>query len=320
MFQLLWLHATAPRLDTALFSAGRSMMKAAMQNSRNTPAQAFSDTVAVVMANYNPRFRLFQPELLDSLDAPRAYQLYRSRFADFSGFTFYIVGNFSLDSIRPLVEQYLGSLPAAGKATTFVDRGIRPPAGTVNRTVYKGTDPKAQSRLIFHGDFVYSWENRFGVDALRQLLDMRLRDALREDKSGTYGVGVSASGNSIPYQRYSISISFGSAPERVEELVASVFAVIDSVKRVAPSAEEMTKIKETFARSHETGMRENAAWLGWMSDHDEDGRDQHATIRYPSLVKNLTAEQVRDAARRYLNTAQLARFTLLPEEPRKVTP
>ena len=320
MFQLLWLRATAPRLDTALFSAGRSMMKAAMQNSRNTPAQAFGDTVAVVMANYHPRFRLFQPELLDSLDVPRAFQLYKSRLADFSGFTFYLVGNFTLDSIKPLVEQYLGSLPTGGKATTFVDRGIRPPKGTVTRVVRKGTDPKAQSRITFHGDFAYSWENRFELSALRQLLDMRLRDALREDAGGTYGVGVSASGNSIPYQRYSVTFSFGSAPERVEELVATAFTVIDSVKRAGPSAEELVKIKETLARAHETGMRENAAWLGWMSDHDEDGRDQHATVQYPALVKNLTAQQLRDAARRYLNTSQFARFTLLPEEPRKVTP
>ena len=108
MFELLWLNATAPRLDTALFAAGRSMMKAAMQNSRNTPEQTFGDTIAVVMANYHPRFRLFQPELLDSLDVQRAYALYKARFASFSGFTFYLVGNFTLDGIKPLVERYLG--------------------------------------------------------------------------------------------------------------------------------------------------------------------------------------------------------------------
>ena len=320
MFQLLWLNATAPRLDTALFSAGRSMMKAAMQNSRNTPGQAFGDTIAAVMANYHPRFRLFQPEQLDSLDVPRAFQLYTARLADFSGFTFYVVGNFTLDGIKPLVEQYLGSLPASGKPTTFVDRGVRPPKGVATRVVRKGTDQKAQSQITFHGDFAYSWENRLELGALRQLLDMRLREALREDKSGTYGVGVSGEGNSIPYQRYSITLSFGSSPDRVEELVAAAFAVIDSVKRTGPTADEMAKIRETFIRSHETGLRENTAWLGWMSDHDEDGRDQHATVQYPSLVQKLTAEQIRSAAIRYLDAGQFARFTLLPEEPRKVTP
>jgi len=313
MFQLLWLNATAPRLDTALFAAGRSMMKAAMQNSRNTPDQAFADTMAVVMANYHPRFRLFQPEQLDSLDVPRAYALYKARFAAFTGFTFYLVGNFTLDGIRPLVEQYLGTLPTGGATETFVDRGIRPPTGVVSRIVHRGADPKAESRIAFHGAFDYSWERRLELDALRQLLDMRLRTALREDKSGTYGVGVSASGSWIPFRHYSISLTFGSAPERVEELAAAAFSVIDSVKQTGPTDDEMAKIRETFLRAHETGLRENAAWLGWMNDHDEDGRDQHATVEYPALVKKLTAAQVRDAARRYLDLTQYARFTLLPE-------
>jgi zinc protease len=320
MFELLWLHATAPRLDTALFAAGRSMMKAAMQNSRNTPEQAFGDTIAVVMANYHPRFRLFQPELLDSLEVPRAYALYKARFASFSGFTFYLVGNFTLDGIKPLVERYIGALPTTGAPTTFVDRGIRPPTGVVSRIVRRGTDPKAESRIIFHGAFDYSWEKRLELDALRQLLDMRFRDALREEKSGTYGVGVSAEGSWIPYKRYEVSFSFGSAPERVEELAAAAFAVIDSVKRTGPTDDELAKIREQFIRGHETGLRENAAWIGWMSDHDEDGRDQHATVQYPSLVQRLSAAQLRDAARRYLDLAQYARFTLLPEAARAPTP
>lgn len=320
MFELLWINATAPRLDTALFAAGRSMMKAAMQNSRNTPDQAFSDTIDVVMANYHPRFRLFQPELLDSLDVPRAFALYKGRFATFDGFTFYLVGNFTLDGIRPLVERYLGALPTGGAHETFVDRGIRPPTGVVSRIVRKGTDAKAESRITFHGAFDYSWEHRLELDALRQLLDMRMRETLREDKSGTYGVGVGASASWIPYQRYNISFTFGSAPERVEELAAAAFAVMDSVKRTGPSDDEMAKIRETLIRAHETGLRENTAWLGWMSDHDEDGRDQHVTVQYPALVQTLTATQLRDAARRYLNVNQYARFTLLPEAQRPPSP
>jgi len=313
MFQLLWLHATQPRLDTALFTAYRGMMKAAMQNSRNTPAQAFGDTMTVVMANYNPRVRLFQPEQLDSLDASRAFALYRARFADFAGWTFYLVGNFTLDGIKPLVERYLGSLPAHGKPTTYVDRGIRPPAGVVTRVVRKGTDPKADTRIKFYGPFAYSYANRVEFDALLAVLEMRLRDVLREDKSGTYGVSVNGWGFSIPYQRYSLSLDFESAPERVDELVGVAFAVLDSLKRLGPTAEELQKVKERFVRAHETALRQNGSWLDWMRDHDEDGRDLHVIQRYPAMVQALTAAQLKAAAQRYLNTKQYARFTLLPE-------
>ena len=228
--------------------------------------------------------------------------------------------NFTLDGIRPLVERYFGALPTHGPMEHFVDRHIRPPDGAVTRVVRKGTAPKAYQRIIFHGPFDYSWEHRLELDALQQLLDMRLRDALREDKGGTYGVGVSASGSWIPYRHYSVALSFGSAPERTEELAAAAFAVIDSVKRAGPTDDEMAKIRETLLRSHETGLRENAAWIGWMSDHDEDGRDLHTIVQYPSLVQRLTADQVREAARRYLNLTQYARFTLLPEGAPKPAP
>jgi zinc protease len=320
MFELFWLQATAPRLDTALFNASRAMMKAEMQNSRNTPEQVFSDTIDVVLTNRHPRFRLFQPEQLDSLDVRRAYRLYKARLASFNGFTFYLVGNFTLDSIRPLVERYFGALPTAGPIETVVDRGIRPPDGVVTRVVRKGTAPKADTRIFFHGPFDYSWERRFELDALEQLLDMRLREALREDKGGTYGVAVGASASWIPYKRYSLSLSFGSSPDRVDELTAAAFAVIDSVKRAGPTADELAKIRETMLRTHETGLRENGAWLRWMSDHDEDGRDQHATVEYPTLGQKLTGEQLRDAARRYLDLARYARFTLLPEAATPATP
>jgi zinc protease len=320
MFELFWLQATAPRLDTALFNASRAMMKAEMQNSRNTPEQVFSDTINVVLTNRHPRFRLFQPEQLDSLDVRRAYRLYKARLASFNGFTFYLVGNFTLDGIRPLVERYFGALPTTGPMETVVDRGIRPPGGVVTRVVRKGTAPKADTRIFFHGPFDYSWERRLELDALEQLLDMRLRDALREDKGGTYGVAVGASASWIPYKRYSVSLSFGSSPDRVDELTTAAFAVIDSVKRAGPTADELAKIRETMLRTHETGLRENGAWLRWMSDHDEDGRDQHATVEYPALVQKLTAEQLRDAARRYLDLAQYARFTLLPEGAPPATP
>lgn len=320
MFELFWLNATAPRLDTALFAATRSQMKAEMQNSRNTPEQAFSDTTQVVMANYHPRVRLFQPEQLDSLDAVRAFTLYRQRLASFRDATFFFVGNFTLDGIRPLVERYIASLPTGPAETRAVDHGVRPPTGIVSRVVRKGTDAKAQTRFVFHGAFEYSWEHRLVLDALRQLLDMRLRDALREDKGGTYGVSVEAQGSWIPYARYDLAIGFGSSPERVEELATATLAVLDSARRVAPTAEEMTKIRETFLRAHETRLRENSAWLNWMADHFEDGRDQHATLQYEGLVKGLTARQVQEAAQRYLNLSQYARFTLLPERARPPQP
>ena len=188
------------------------------------------------------------------------------------------------------------------------------------KTVRKGVEPKAQSQLLFNGPCRYSYANRHVLASLRELLDIRLREVVREDKSGTYGVGVSAGCRHIPYEHYDVSIEFGSAPERVDELVTAVFSVIDEIKAGTVSDSNLAKIKEIQLRSHETGLKQNGSWLSTMMDADEDGRDQRDFLRYPELVKALTGVQLRDAARTYLRKEQYAKFTLLPEEQAKLAP
>jgi zinc protease len=288
-----------------------------LANQRNQPESAFGDTVTVTLAQHHPRARIFTPDLLDSLDLGRALGVYRERFGDASGFTFYLVGSFFPDSVRPLVERYLASLPSQRRSEQARDLGVRPPAGVVERTVRKGSEAKAQALLVFHGPCRYSYENRQTLDALRELLQIRLREVLRQDRGGTYGVSVGAYCSRIPYERYQLSVSFGSAPERVDELTTAVFAVADSIKAGAISDSNLVKIRELAIRAHETALTSNGSWLSAIVDADEDGRDPRDFLRLPALVNAVTKEQIRDAARQYLNQRQYARFTLLPETPPK---
>ncbi|MDB4892737.1 MAG: peptidase domain protein [Gemmatimonadetes bacterium] len=312
MFQLVWLRVTQPRVDSSAFVAFKNQMRSVMANQRNTPEAVFEDTITVTMAQHHPRVYIVSPELLDSVDLRRALAIYRERYADGGAFTFFLVGSFKPDSVRPLVERYIASLPSLNRNEKARDVGIRPPAGVVERTVRMGVEAKAQTQLVFTGECKYSYENRVVLGALRDLLDIRLREALREDKGGTYGVSVGGSCHRVPREHYEINLSFGSAPERVDELVKEVFAVIDSVKAGIVSDSNLIKVKEIPLRSHETALRQNGAWISAMADADEDGRDQRDFLRLPELINGVTREKLRDAARLYLRKDQYARFTLLP--------
>lgn len=272
------------------------------------------------MAQHNPRVHLLSAELLDSVDLQKAYDIYRDRFADASGFTFFLVGSFKPDSVRPLVERYLASLPSLNRHEKVKDTGVRPPPGVVQRTVRKGIEPKAETTLIFTGPCTYSFANREPMAALSELLNIRLREVLREEKGGTYDASAGGSCSNIPYEHYNFSVEFGSSPERVDELVAAVFKVFDEIKAGVVSDSNLTKIKEMQLRGQETGLKQNASWLDAMTDADEDHRDQRDFLRYPELVKGLTREMIRDAAREYLRPEQYARFTLLPESAPKPMP
>jgi zinc protease len=315
MFQLAWLRMMAPRVDTGAYLAFKEQMRAVLANQTNDPESVFGDTVEATMAQYNPRVHLLSSALLDSVDLARAYAIYRDRFADASGFTFFIVGSFKPDSVRPFVEQYLAALPALGRHEKVKDSGIRPPPGVVVKTVRKGVEPKAETSLIFTGSCTYSLASRYAFEALTELLNIRLREVLREEKGGTYGANAGGSCSDIPYEHYSLSVEFGSSPERVNELVASVFKVFDEIKAGTVSDSNLTKIREIQLREHETELKQNASWLNAMADADEDHRDQRDFLKYPDQVKTLTREMIRDAAKLYLRPEQYARFTLLPETP-----
>jgi zinc protease len=223
--------------------------------------------------------------------------------------------------VRPLVERYLASLPSLQRAEKARDVGIRPPTGVVNTVVRAGIEPKAQNMIVFTGPCEYSIENRTVLSALRELLDIRLREVLREDKGGTYGAGVGANCSHIPFPNYRVTVQFGSAPERTDELTKEVFSVIESIQKGEVSDSNMTKIRELTIRGHETALKQNNRWLAAMMDADEDGRDQRDFLHTPDRMLKVTKQQIRDAARLYLRSDRYARFTLLPAtEERKVVP
>jgi len=212
--QLIYGYFTQPRKDTSMFQVAQQQMTMQLTNKSKDPSSVFSDTVQFTMSNYHPRMKPLTLESLKELDLDKAYHFYKEMYADAGNFVFTFVGNFTTDSIKPLVEKYIASLPSAGKKESWKDVGIRYPQGRVNKTVLKGQEKKSAVRIIFTGTTTYSDLEDLQIDQMCSALGIKLREILREDQGGVYGVGVSGGINREPVNSYSISIRFGCAPEK----------------------------------------------------------------------------------------------------------
>lgn len=316
MFQLAYLYFTAPRLDPAAVGAFLGNVRSSLANRSASPEVAFRDTLSVTLAQHHPWSRPVSVAMVDEINPGRALDFYRTRFADAAGFTFFLVGTFDLDSIRPLVQRYLGNLPTRGAADRASDRGITRPGGVVERTVRKGIEPKSQTALVFSGPATGSRQERFALDALGDILDIRLRDELREELGGTYSVSVSGTATRIPRPEYTVFIGFGSAPERADSLVGAVFAQIDSLKANGPRPADLAKYKETAIRTRETDLRQNGWWLSLLTGARREAEDPATRFALAPELERLTPQVIRDAARTYLNRSRYVRVTLLPEAPK----
>jgi zinc protease len=314
LFQLIYLYCTEPRKDSTAFVAYRQRMEGLLANRSASPEAAFQDTVRVTLTQHHYRARPWTPELLEEMDLERSYAFYRDRFADIGDFTFLFVGNFDLEQMKPLVQTYLGGLPTRNRVESWRDVDIDPPRGIVVKTVRKGQEPKSRTQIVFTGPFEWSPQNRYELESMVQAFRIKLREVLREDLGGTYGVGVWAAPVHYPEARYRVTISFGCAPERVEELTRVVFQQIDSLKTVGLSEKYLTKVKETQRREWETNLKENRYWLrslGFKTFHGEDPAD---ILNYNRRIEQLSLAAIQRAAQRYFNTDNYVRVMLYPEE------
>ena len=313
MFQLIYLDFTAPRLDTAAFQALKNQVAPYLANRGADPDEVFSDTVQVTMSQNNFRARPLTAATFAEVSPEKAFAFYKDRFADASDFTFVFVGNVDTVSLKPLVEKYLASLPSMGRKETFRDNGGSAPKGVVERVVHKGVEPKANTIIDFTGACQYSPETRFALRAMIELFQIKLNESLREQLGGVYSPSASGGCSRVPRQEYSIEVQFNSAPENVEKLSKSVFALIDSLKTQGPTQADVNKVKEEITRAHEVEVKQNSFWLGNIMGREQSGEDITGLLgAYDAMIKNLTASQIQEAAKKYFDTSNYARFVLLP--------
>ncbi len=312
--QLVYAYFTEPRKDTAIFKGIIARSKAGLANRANDPGSVFGDTVNAVLGNHNIRRTGPSLQKLEQIDPDRAYDIYKERFADASNFTFTFVGSIDTTTIRPLLEKYLGSLPATNQHKEAIDLNIHPPAGRIEKTVYKGTEPKATVYLVYTGKYDYSPENNVKMDAMKEALEIRLLERLREDESGVYSPGAEVNTTKLPQQRYSFVVHFGCAPQNVEKLIASTLDEINKLKTDGPPQENVDKWRAEDKTSFEPQLKTNNFWMGYLSNQLQNGESLDEVNQYYGLLDSVKPGDVKTMAGKYLNGDNYIRLVLMPEK------
>ncbi len=248
------------------------------------------------------------------MNLDKSLAFYKDRFADASDFTFVFVGSFDLPTIKPLVERYLGSLPALHRKEAGRDVGIRPPAGVVEKDVTKGTTPKSQVGVVFTGPFQNNQRNRVIVRAMANTLAGNLqrvlqrgsgRDVRRQRRARLH----EAADRGVPpddHLRLRSGAHAGSGQGAVRRWWTS------SGRTGRARARSRTRRRRCGATSRPTAGRTVTLLnqLAFAYQYDEPVPDP-ATLR--GLYDQLTAPLLRDAARTYLDTNRYVKVVLMPE-------
>ena len=312
--QLNYLAFTAPNLTRESFELLRRRLASVLDNQAQNPAYVFNERVEQVNTSNHYSAEALTPADVQQLDMEAMAGFYRARFSNAADFTYFIVGAFSVPEITPLLEQWVATLPSTGKKTSnFRDMGVRFPDDSVKDEVRKGREPRGQTVISFFADTKLDEHEMHRARAAASLLGIRLRDILREELGGTYGVSVSYD-NSLPQPGYgAMVVQFGSDPDNIEKLTGEVVKEVQRLKKEGPSADDVKRVQELERRDLETAMKQNSFWVGSLQTVHMLGWDPLSITRRQERIEKLTPEVLHGIFKQYFPEDRRTVVTLRPE-------
>jgi zinc protease len=227
-----------------------------------------------------------------------------------------MVGTFAIDEAVPLLGRYVASLPSTGKATSrFRDVGIAFPKTSQKVRVEKGKEPKSETRLSFFADPPIEEVEQTRIEAAIEVLEIALRDILREELGETYGVSVGLA-QALPQRGGGhIEIGFSGAPDNADKMVSRVIQEVSRLQKEGPSEDLTNRAKETARRAYETAVRQNGYWLGRLQSAKLLDRDPLLMLARLQRIEAVTPAVLHETFKKYFPQDRSTLVTLAPEKP-----
>ncbi len=315
--QLTYLSFTGLRRDENVFKSVVAMNSTFEANVLLSPVLSFIDETIDLRYDHHPRIqRLIQPPAAwKALTLDKVMEAHRRRFGTADGFTFVLVGSFTLEKIEPLVARYLGSLPAGPGPHQWHDLGIRQISGPFSRTIQRGAEPKALLLFYDERDGEATVRDCHLVWSLGNILERDLLDRLRIEQGSLYTLKVTSALEKMPYGHYTLEVALPCAPENAAGVAKALDAEIERIRRDGPSAAEIEKEVESQRRALQQQAENNGDWL-WKLERIYQYDEGFGRLTTPNAMMELvTAANLKAAAQQYWRTDRWVRFDLRPDPP-----
>ncbi len=312
--QLIYLYFTQPRKDESLFRSFISKQKASVEFISKNPQASYQDTLNKIIYTNDPwRETIPKASDYDKINADRSLAIYKEIFGNASGMHFTFVGNIDPVKSKPLLEKYLAGLPAVPIENSFKDVGTRMIKGPVDIAIKRGKESQALINLFFEDSTTYNRDNRLQLAALIEALNIEIIEKLREDMSGMYGGGMGGEIVKRPYEHYTVRASIPCGPENVEKLSKALLDIIKNAQEKGVAQKDLEKVKQAWKKQYHVNLQSNDYWLETLSAAFINGDNPENVLDYEQKIDAITVADLQKIAKRYLNTDNMIKSVLYPE-------
>ena len=313
ILQLMYLNFTSPRFDQTDLDNLKKMYIPYFGNMESDPNYICSKELQKTLYGNHARRQITSAAQIEALNIPALKSVHSKLFGYADDFRFVIVGNVDLNTLKPLVEKYIGALPTSKKVEyAVVDDGVRMAKGGVTndfRTAMQ--QPKVSVYLTFNGDMADNAKNRLIVDLLSRALDNRYMVSIREEKGGTYGVSVQGGIEEYPVENYFMAIAFDTNEALADELIEICDKEIRKIAEEGPLAEDVAKAKEFLQKNYNNVLENNGGWMSAITRWYEEGYNYKE--EYLGILESVTLDDIKAFAAQILKDGNRTLVVMRPE-------
>ena len=316
LLELVYLYFTQPRKDPQAFKNLMEQQQEFLTNAHVNPMLAYNDTLHKVAYATN-RMASMNKEQLKRVNYNRIMHIYKELFANAANFKLILTGNININKLRPLLCQYIATLPSNNTKETI---GTYEPKLVDGKKTYifhkKQTTPTAITTIVIKGKMEYNNRNELLMDAIGQLLRIVYTEKVREDKGGTYSVQASGDLQHHPNDEALLRIAFQTDPQKYNDLIPIVYKELEKMATEGPSQQDLDKVKAYELKVYNQVLRMNNYWEYVLYTDLYNGIDVDTDFRY--IVENMTCDDIRTTLRNLLNQNNCIEVTMTqPTTPAK---
>ena len=313
LLELVYLYFTQPRKDPQAFKNLMEQQQEFLTNAHVNPMLAYNDTLHKVAYATN-RMASMNKEQLKRVNYNRIMHIYKELFANAANFKLILTGNININKLRPLLCQYIATLPSNNTKETI---GTYEPKLVDGKKTYifhkKQTTPTAITTIVIKGKMEYNNRNELLMDAIGQLLRIVYTEKVREDKGGTYSVQASGDLQHHPNDEALLRIAFQTDPQKYNDLIPIVYKELEKMATEGPSQQDLDKVKAYELKVYNQVLRMNNYWEYVLYTDLYNGIDVDTDFRY--IVENMTCDDIRTTLRNLIDQNNCIEVTMTQPTP-----
>lgn len=311
MLQLLHLRFTTVRQDSAAFIRWQQNRRNSVSQQIANPMAIFSDTLQSTLYEPHPRHRKVSLALADSVDYDHTCTLFRERFANAADFTFIFVGAMDVDSLRPLICQYIASLPANPKVKERANLAALPRLRKGKHVTHLHIPEGGPATTVIYNIQAparYTARSNAACALLSEVMSTLCTETLREKEGGTYNVSVNVRISRQPVEELALMFNFNTNPEQAQRLLDKALGLLAQVAKEGPPTVALDNARKYLLKRHADYQATPAFWMDALTDRVRYNNADILTNE--ATLQQVTAKEVQRLARKLSRSGNTAEVIL----------